>query len=102
MRPAVLRPVAHVFVCTNVRRANDPLRSGCGTAGPTLFTRLKRLALEGAVASRVWITATGCQGHCPKEGCAVSLYPACSHFIEAHEEDAHEILRAALARKELP
>jgi predicted metal-binding protein len=96
VRPAGARPIAQVFVCTNARRPDDPLRSGCGAAGPALFTTLKRLVIDGGVASRVWVTATGCQGHCPREGCAVTLYPKNEHLVEAAETDARELLRAAL------
>lgn len=97
MKAAALRPLAQVFVCTNARRSGDPLRSGCGAAGPALFAALKRLALEGGLAGRVWVTATGCQGHCPRAGCAVSLQPHNDHRIEATEADARDILRDALA-----
>jgi len=96
VRPAGARPIAQVFVCTHARRPDDPLRSGCGAAGPALFATLKRLVIDGGVASRVWVTATGCQGHCPREGCAVTLYPKNEHLVEAAEPDARELLRAAL------
>lgn len=96
MRPSSLRPIAQVFVCTHARRPDDPLRSGCGASGPALFTALKKAVTEGGVAGRVWITATGCQGHCPRTGCSVTLHPKNEHLIEAAEPDAREILRAAL------
>ncbi len=88
MKPAALRPAAQVFVCTNARRPGDPLRSGCGAAGPALFAALKRLAIEGGLAGRVWVTATGCMGQCPPSGCAVAVYPRNEHLVAVVEDDA--------------
>lgn len=102
MRPSPLRPVAQVLVCTNARRADDPLRSACGTSGPALFSALKRLVTEGGVGGRVWVTATGCQGQCPRAGCAIALYPKNEHLIDATEADARAILRAALTPRGVP
>ena len=97
-----MRPLAHVLVCTNARRPDDPLRSACGAAGPALYSALKRLVTEGGVTGRVWITATGCQGQCPRAGCAVALYPKNEHLIDATETEAREILRAALTPRGAP
>jgi predicted metal-binding protein len=102
MRPTSARPIAQVFVCTNARAPDDPLRSGCGAAGPALFAALKRRVIDGGVAARVWVTATGCQGHCPRAGCAVTLHPKNEHLIEAAEPDAPDILRAALTPRQAP
>lgn len=94
-----MRPLRQVFVCTHARAEDDPLRSGCGAAGPALFAALKRAVLAGGAASRVWVTATRCMGHCPPEGCSVALHPDNEHWIACTEGDAREILRAALASK---
>jgi predicted metal-binding protein len=102
MKPSSLRPLVQVLVCTNARAPNDPLRSGCGAAGPALFAALKRAVIEGGVASRVWITASGCMGQCPREGCAVALQPRNEHFVEASADDAREVLRRALTVTRVP
>lgn len=99
MRPAAFRPAAQVFVCTNVRAADDPLRSGCGEAGPAVFGALKREALARGVATKVWIVSTGCQGQCSREGCAVVIHPPGEHLVAVREADvAGVFLRAASAR----
>ncbi len=95
MRQGTMRPRAQLFVCVNARRTDDPLRSGCGDAGPALFTALKRETLRAGLATELWVTATACLGHCPRTGCSVTLHPRNEHWIEAHEADAAALLRRA-------
>ena len=94
MRPSPLRPRVHVLVCTNARRPDDPLRSGCGASGPEVFATLKRAT--AGVAARVWVTATGCLGHCPRSGCAVAIHPHNEHLVEVIAEDVPAVLAQAL------
>ena len=94
MRSSPLRPRVHVLVCTNDRRPDDPLRSGCGASGPAVFTALKRAT--AGIAARVWVTATGCLGHCPRSGCAVAIHPHNEHLVEVIAEDVPAVLAQAL------
>ncbi len=94
MRASSLRPRVQLFVCTHVRGAEGPLRSGCGAAGPEVFATLKRAT--AGIAARVWVTATGCLGHCPGSGCAVVIYPHNEHLVEVIAEDAPAVLTQAL------
>jgi (2Fe-2S) ferredoxin len=96
MKQSVLKPLAQLFVCTNQRRPDDPLRSGCGVTGPEVFAALKQRVIEGGIGSRVWITSTGCLGLCPRAGCTVSVYPANAHLVEVTKSDVDEVLRRAL------
>lgn len=96
MKRSTLRPRVHLFVCTHARRGDDPLRSGCGAAGPGVFSALKRRTLAGGLASRVWITSTGCLGHCPPAGCTVTVHPSNVHLVEVTEADVDVILRDEL------
>jgi (2Fe-2S) ferredoxin len=96
MKPSVLKPLAHVLVCTNQRKPEDPLRSGCGAAGPEVFASLKRRVIEGGIGARVWVTSTGCLGLCPRKGCTVSVYPANTHLVEVVTSDVDEVFRHAL------
>lgn len=96
MKSSHLRPAVQLFVCTNARAPGDPLRSGCGASGPAVFAALKRAVLSSGAGARVWVTATGCQGHCPASGCAVAVYPRNEHLVEVAEADAPAVLRAAL------
>ncbi len=99
MKPSPLRPRVHLLVCTNARRADDPLRSGCGATGPAVFDALKRATVGGGVSARVWVTATGCLGHCPRSGCAVAIHPHNEHLIEVTADDVAAVLTQALGAR---
>ena len=96
MREAAARPRVHLLVCTNARRPDDPLRSGCGESGPAVFGALKRATVGGGIAARAWVTATGCLGHCPGRGCAVAIHPRNEHLVEVVEGDVPAVLERAL------
>ena len=96
MRASALRPRVHVLVCTNARRPDDPLRSGCGASGPEVFARLKRAAAEARLGASAWVTATGCLGHCPARGCAVAIHPHNEHLVEVVVDDVPAVLTRAL------
>jgi (2Fe-2S) ferredoxin len=97
--PASFRPAVHLFVCTNARRPDDPLQSGCGAGGPAVFAALKRAALARGASGRVWVTATGCLGHCPASGCAVAVYPLNEHHVAVVEADADALFQRATVRR---
>ncbi|MBK6535147.1 MAG: (2Fe-2S) ferredoxin domain-containing protein [Deltaproteobacteria bacterium] len=97
MRPSTMRPRVHVLVCVHARRSDDPLRSGCGEGGPAVFEAMKRET--AGVASRVWVTATGCLGHCPGRGCAVAIHPHNEHLVEVIAEDVPAVLAQALGAR---
>jgi predicted metal-binding protein len=96
MNPARFRPRAQLFVCTNQRRADDPLASGCGVAGPRVYDALKREVARAGRVADTWVTRTGCLGHCPRGGCAVALYPGNEHFIDVDEHDACSLAARAM------
>ncbi len=96
MRAATFSPKAQIFVCANTRAADDPLTSACGAHGTAVFDALRRVVRERGLVSAVWITRTGCLGHCPKDGCAVAIYPAGGQWLDVRESDALAIVDAAL------
>ncbi len=96
MKVSPLRPASHVLVCVNARGPDDPLRSGCGAAGPAVFSSLKRAALGAGLASRVWVTSTGCLGHCPRVGCSVVIHPQNVHLVEVTDADVPALVARAL------
>jgi predicted metal-binding protein len=106
MKAAKFVPVAQVFVCANVRGEGDPLQSACGAHGPALFDALKAVARESGLARDLWVTRTGCLGHCPRDGCAVAVYPEGGQWLDARASDARTIalhaLRANARRREDP
>jgi len=92
VKRAPLQPRVQVFVCTHARAADDPLRSGCGDAGPAVFAALKSATLTAGVSGTVWITRTGCMGLCPPTGCSVAVEPAHSHYVEVEAADVPALL----------
>lgn len=96
MKPAAFAPRVHLLVCANARAADDPLRSGCGAAGPAVFAALKSAVLGAGAARGVWVTRTACLGHCPRVGCAVVIHPRNEHRVEVTADDAPALLREVL------
>jgi predicted metal-binding protein len=96
MKPSKFAPTAQMFVCTHARAPTDPLKSGCGAAGPPLFDALRALAAQVGATRDLWVSRAGCLGHCPREGCAVAVYPSGGQWIEATVADARGLLLHAL------
>src|SRR4051812_38163803 len=96
MEPARFKPRAQVFVCANVRASDDPLASGCGKAGPDVFCAIKRAITKAGRVHDVWVTRTGCLGHCPPFGCSVALYPGNEQLSRVTEGDVAAIVAVAL------
>lgn len=99
MELASLRPRAQLFVCANVRAPSDPLSSACGAHGPAVYAALKRAVAAAGCVSEVWVTRTGCLGHCPPRGCTVVLYPVNEQWVNVSESDAPALVARALALK---
>jgi (2Fe-2S) ferredoxin len=98
VKDAPLQPRVQVFVCGHARAADDPLRSGCGEAGPAVFAALKRATLTAGASHTVWITRTGCMGLCPPRGCSVAVEPAHRHYVEVTAADVPALLQSLRAR----
>lgn len=96
MKLSRLRPSAQIFVCTNARADDDPLRSGCGANGPDVFAALKREALARGVGAAVWVTATRCLGLCPKSGCAAVLHPSGEQWADVTSADVPSLFLRAV------
>ena len=97
MEPARLRPRTQIFVCTNERAPSDPLTSACGRAGPEVYNAVKREVASAGRIVDLWVTRTGCLGHCPPHGCAVAVYPSNQQFINVTVADAKQIAQVAVA-----
>lgn len=94
---ASVAPALHLFVCANVRSANDPLGAGCGPRGEAVYARLKdEVAARRAFAS-VWVTKTHCLGICPKSGCTVAEYPRGLIYRDVETGEAAGLLGPAPA-----
>ena len=87
-----------MFVCGHARAAGDPLRSGCGEAGPAGFAAPNAATLPAGAAHAVWIPRTGCMGLCPPRGCSVAVEPAHRHYVEVTDADVPALLQSLRAR----
>ncbi|MFO0658607.1 MAG: (2Fe-2S) ferredoxin domain-containing protein [Polyangiaceae bacterium] len=100
MKTAPFRPAAaHVFVCVNRRREDDPLGGGCAARGDSLYTACRNLIAARGLFSKVWITRSYCLGVCPRVGAAVSVSPSGALFTEVEPSEAPLVIDAALAKK---
>ncbi len=96
MKRASLEPTVQLFVCTNARDANDPLKSGCGAHGPGVYQAVKREVARRGRVGDVWVTRTLCLGHCPREGCSVAIEPSREQWVEVRDEDVTTLVDRAL------
>ncbi|MBI4150059.1 (2Fe-2S) ferredoxin domain-containing protein [Candidatus Woesearchaeota archaeon] len=86
----VLNPRKHVFVCTNKR---EPEKSCCShVGGEEIFYALKDYVKSHGLASRVWVTRTGCLGFCNNKGTSIVVYPDQKWFLQVTKEDLHTII----------
>lgn len=102
MKPSSIAPRVQLFVCTNVRAAEDPLKSACGAHGLPVFNALRAEASRLGVSGAVWITRSGCLGHCPRDGCSVVVYPRGGQWTDVRTEDTEALLREAITSNTTP
>lgn len=101
MKASALAPEVHVLVCTNRRDPASPLGPGCGAAGETLLSAMRREVGARRAYRSVWVTETRCLGLCPREGAAVAVYGTAAGratpglLTEVREDDLPELARAA-------
>lgn len=93
MRVALLRPVAHVHVCTHARGPSDPLGPGCGGRGEAVFAALGEERARRRLVRDVWLARSSCLGQCPRVGCTVAIGPL--HLVEVEPGDAGAVLDEA-------
>jgi (2Fe-2S) ferredoxin len=86
----VLAPRKHVFVCCNER---DDGRDHCAKVGGwEIFRALKEHVKSHGLASRVWVTRTGCLGFCNRVGATVVVYPDQKWFLHVTMDDLPALL----------
>ncbi|HET7754577.1 MAG TPA: (2Fe-2S) ferredoxin domain-containing protein [Anaeromyxobacteraceae bacterium] len=86
----------HVFVCENVRPADDP-RGSCGAKGSpaireALKAELKRRGLAGAIRAN----SSGCLDACA-DGPSVVVYPEGVWYAHVRVEDVPDIVDSLVA-----
>jgi predicted metal-binding protein len=99
VNPAAFKPRIQIFVCTHARDRSDPLASGCGSSGPSVFSALKRWVARTGKIQDVWITRAMCLGHCPRTGCAVTVHPENTHWVGVTESDVPALCAGTITGK---
>lgn len=95
MRQSTFAPRAQIFVCTNQRAEDDPLKSACGAHGTAVFDAIRSEVRARGLLAALWVTRTGCLGQCPREGCSVVVHPAGAQLVDVRVEDASAVVDLA-------
>ena len=96
MKISEVRRKVQLFVCTNARRADDPLGGGCGARGEGVYRALQQAVARRRAFQDVWLARASCLGVCPGHGCTVAVTPAGSLVDEVEPDDAEALLDALL------
>ncbi len=97
MKLSDVKREVQLFVCTNARRADDPLGGGCGGRGDEVHRALKDAIGRRRAWQHVWIAKASCLGVCPKVGCTVAVTPSGALLDEVTPEDADAVLDSLLS-----
>jgi (2Fe-2S) ferredoxin len=85
----------HVFVCENLRPAEDP-KGCCATkGGGGIRARLKESVAKAGLIGRVRVNAAGCLGQCA-HGVTVVVYPEAVWYGRVRLEDVDRIVEEHL------
>jgi (2Fe-2S) ferredoxin len=84
--------VRHVFVCENVRDADNP-KGCCASKGASeIRSRLKKLAYDAKLRGRVRINKAGCLDQCA-HGVTVVVYPEAVWYGRVTPDDVDELFQ---------
>ena len=87
-------PEKHIFVCINVREEGRDCCSAVG--GVEVFRKIKEYVMSRGLASRIWVTKTGCQGFCNPVGTTITIYPEQKIFTQVKVEEVEKVLEEDL------
>ena len=87
-------PEKHIFVCINEREIGRDCCSRAG--GMEVFRKIKSFIMSNGLASRIWVTKTGCQGFCNNVGTTITIYPEQKILTEVNAAEVEGILEEAL------
>jgi|SRR3989338_3937976 len=89
MQPIPYKPLKHIMVCTNERESE---RECCSKVqGYEIFRELKDWVKSKGLASKIWVTRTGCLGFCNSIGATIAIYPDQLWFKEVKKEEVQNI-----------
>jgi (2Fe-2S) ferredoxin len=82
----------HVFVCENLRDADNPKGCCAAKGSAEVRSKLKKLAYDAGLKGRVRINAAGCLGHCA-QGVTLVVYPEAVWYGHVTIDDVDELFR---------
>ena len=83
------KPLKHILVCTNEREQG---KDACShVQGYEIFRELKDWTKSNGLASRVWVTRTGCLGFCNDVGATIVIYPDQLWFKAVKKDEVQKI-----------
>jgi len=90
----------HLFVCTNVRKPDDP-RGCCSAKGSeAVLDAIKAKAHAAGLKGVVRVNSAGCLDACA-HGVSIVVYPQAVWYSHVTVEDAEEIVQRTLLRGEI-
>ncbi len=90
----------HVFVCTNVRAADNPKGCCAASGGEAVRDAFKEQLHRAGLKGRVRANASGCLDAC-QFGVAVVVYPEQVWYAHVQPSDVSEIVERHLIRGEV-
>jgi (2Fe-2S) ferredoxin len=85
----------HIFICTNVRDADNPKGSCARKGSEKVREEFKKQVHERGLKGRMRANAAGCLDQC-EHGCTVVVYPEQVWYGHVTPEDVTEIVEAHL------
>ena len=89
------RFACHLFVCTNVRKPDDPRGCCSGKGSEAVLDALKQKAHAAGLKGKVRVNKAGCMDRCQGGPIAV-VYPAGVWYTYVDERDIDEIVESHL------
>ena len=94
------RFACHLFVCTNVRKPDDP-RGCCSAKGSeAVLDALKQKAHAAGLKGKVRVNKAGCLDACA-HGVSIVVYPQGAWYAHVTLADVDEIVERTLLRGEI-
>lgn len=83
----------HVFVCENSRDPDNPKGCCASKGAAAIRDRLKKMAFDAGLKTRVRINSAGCLGNCA-QGVSVVVYPENVWYGHVTADDVDELFQS--------
>ena len=94
------RFACHLFVCTNVRKPDDPRGCCSGKGSEDVLSALKQKAHAAGLKGKVRVNKAGCLDAC-EHGISIVCYPQNVWYAHVTLADVDEIVERTLLRGEV-